>query len=290
MILSSTRRASARRGNTLLLVLALVMLVVAELAIVHTYSSGNTRHLVKSNGHLRAIHIAESGFSQIIARLKGAPWSQRWFALAPASENDVPLLGGSYSSFVGDAPEPGRIADVWIESRFDTAVVVMFWRVRVGEPGLDFYAQVYPEFFTFLPADAPRPTPEANPLAGTVSDMIARQRTNAPGAIDLVRRLAPQGDFADVARTLGIPAGAPVLDLTPAAAGSPRPQSDYIRDTRPAAPLALPTPPPVLARPRDGEDGGGDGESDDEGKDDNEGSGEGTDRSGRRSGRGEDPR
>lgn len=276
MILAFTD-TRARRGNTLLVVLALVMLIVAEMAIVHTFSSGNVRHLVKSNGHLRAIHIAESAFSQILARLKGAPWSQRWFALGPAAEDDVALLGGTYSTYVGDASEPGRVADVWIESRFDTAVVVMFWRVRIPESSLDFYAQVYPEFFTFLPADGPRPTPGGNPLAPAIAEMIARQRANAPGAIDLVRTITPQADFAEVARTLGIPAGPPVVDQTPSTAGSPRPQGDYIQDTRPVPPLAMPSPPPVLAQPAPDRSSRGRREEDDE--DDDE---DGEDLSGRR--------
>lgn len=249
MSLPTLRAAAARRANTLLVVLALMMLVAAELGIVHVVSSGNARHAAKSNGHLRAIHIAESGFSTILARLKGAPWSQRWFALGPAAEYDRPLLGGTFSAHVSTVAGTGRAADVWVESRFDTAVVVMFWRVRVGEPGLDFHAQVYPEFFSFLPPDGPRPSRAANPVAGIVTEMIDRQRTNERGAVDLVEKLEDITDFEGVARTLGIPRSGPVLDETPPLAGARRPQSEYVDAARPDPPPDLPPPPAILAGP-----------------------------------------
>src|SRR5437868_15045683 len=120
----------ARHGNTLVIVLGLALLLAVQITIVNTLSMGGFRHLNRVNAHVRAIAVGESAFARILARIKAAPWEQRWFATAPKAEASVPLLGGSYASYISTVASPEKQADVWIQARFEGSVAVMFWRVR----------------------------------------------------------------------------------------------------------------------------------------------------------------
>jgi hypothetical protein len=219
-----------RRGNVLVVVLALTLLLAAQIVIVNTFSVGGFRHLNKVNAHVRAIYIGESAFARMLARIKGAPWEARWFAAAPKADASVPLLGGSYSSFVSTVASPEKQADVWIQARFEGAVAVMFWRVRYVDDTLDFFAQVYPTFFTFLPPDSTAPTGGPNPTTTMIVDMIDKQRTNGRPALDKLDRIRGARDFPTIARELDVPLrGVPLDTLSPPGA-APLPQDQYLGD------------------------------------------------------------
>lgn len=286
----------ARSGNTLVIVLALALLLAAQLSIVSTLNSGNIRQLARVTANVRAATVAESAFARILARIKGVPWSDRWFAAAPVLENDAPLVGGAYSSFVATVPTTAEhLADVWIRGRYDGAIAVMYWRVKVIEDTLDFRARVYPQFFTHLPGDAAAPTgAPGDPTRAVVETMVATQRTNRPGTITTLRGLDPIPNLPGIIAGLGVPAvGVPVdtrQGVTPLL-----PQPTYITDVRlpsnfpplPSAPppLLVTPPPPELAdanqqesdsdneRQNDGGSRGGDGRGEGEGGD-REGGGE----------------
>lgn len=238
-----------RKGSTLVVVLGLALLLASQIYIVGTLTSGGMRHLNKVNAHVRAISVGESAFSRMVARLKSAAWERRWFADGAKSEASVPLVGGTYSSFICTVPGPEKQADVWIQAHYEGAVAVMFWRVRYVDDTLDFYAQVYPTFFTFLPPDTAAPTGGPNPTTTLVVDLIEKQRTNNGPAIDLIGRLAGDRTFGDVARTLDIPVRGTPVDVSAPPDGPPLPNSEILgeidRDLSglPAAPADPPPPP-----------------------------------------------
>ena len=237
-----------RRGNALVIVLALALLLAAQLSIVSTLSSGNVKQLGRVTAHVRASTVSESAFANILVRIKGTAWSDRFFKDAPAVENDVPLVGGTYSSFVSTVPTTSdHLADVWIRGRFDGAVSVMYWRVKVIEDTLDFSARVYPQFFTHLPGDGSAPTgAPGDPTTAVVETMIAKQKANRPTTLQTLKTLDPIGNLSGILSTIGaVPAGAPVDDRQGA------PQPPYIASVRlPANFPPLPaTPPPALTVP-----------------------------------------
>lgn len=246
---------TSRRGNTLVVVLALTLLMASQIYIVNTLSMGNFRHVGKVNAHVRAIYVGESAFARMLARMKAAPWESRWFATAPQAEDAVPFGGGTYASYVATVPGETKQADVWIQARYEGSVAVMFWRVRFVDDTLDFYAQVYPTFFTFLPPDTAAPTGGPNPTTTMIVDMIEQQQSNEAPALAALETLSGQLQFDQIAQTLQIPLqGTPLDTLTPPG-GTPMAGNVYlgaVAGTGPGAsprPTAPPPPPPPASPP-----------------------------------------
>lgn len=251
-----------RAGNTLVIVLAIALLLAAQLAILFSFSSSGFRHVEKSNAHIRAISLGESAFSAVLGRLKSAAWKDRWFRDAPFSEQNVALLGGHYTAYVaGAADDPARkLVDVWIESRFETSLAAMYWQVLYVDDTLDFTAQVYPRFFTHLDADDPTPFNGApGPATTFARDQMEKQRRNRDRARAKAKELDGIPGFPGVVTALSIPGpagqGRDTLDRFggPDIAGP-----DYITQARGALPplpgaLAPPSvpalPPPPTAVP-----------------------------------------
>lgn len=252
-----------RAGSTLIIVLAMALLVSVQLYILFSFSSASFRQTEKVMAHVRAIYVGESAFAKVLARLKGGPWQDRWFKDGPFEERNVELLGGRYSMYLADgSTDPSRkLADVWVEARYEGSLAVMYWQVLYVDDTLDFTAQVYPRFFTHLEAHDPTPLNGApGPATTLIQNAMDTQRTNRPRAVDIARRLDPIDEFAGVVATLGIPPPADRgLDAKETPVGSPLPNADYLERGRqalprlpgtltpPALPVAppLPTPPPT---------------------------------------------
>jgi hypothetical protein len=218
-----------RRGNTLVVVLAIALLLASQIYIVNVLSSGNFRHVEKVNSHVRAIYVGESALSKLIARLKGAPWGDRWFRGGPVEENNVPLVGGTYSSYAATVPDPTqKLADFWVRGKYEGSTVAMFARVHFVDDTLDFHAQVYPKFFTFQGPDSEVPRAGA-PTLTLIEEMIRKQEQNKQRAKETLDRIRGRNDFAGVAGELQIPLPpGPVPDRTSPPTGASRPQSDYL--------------------------------------------------------------
>src|SRR5579862_5609788 len=91
-----------RSGSALVIALAIGLLLAVQIYIVMVYSSGGYRHTEKVNGHLRAIFVGESALSQLVARMRSAPWEQRWFAGGPV-QTSLFVGGGTCLSYVATA-------------------------------------------------------------------------------------------------------------------------------------------------------------------------------------------
>lgn len=204
-----------RRGNTLVVVLAISLLLASQIYIMNVLSTGNFRNVERVNARVRAIYVGESALSKMIARLKGASWSQRWFAAAPLEESNVPMAGGTYDSYAATVAtaDGSKQAEFWVRARYEGTVVPMFMRVKYVDDTLDFTAQVYPSFFTF-------PRPESGPpTAGTrtrtdIDNDIEAQRNNKPRARDFAEKIRGKRDFGSVAVELGLPGGGAAVDVT----------------------------------------------------------------------------
>lgn len=240
-----------RRGNALVIVLALALLLAAQISIISTLNSGNLRHLNKVTAHVRAKMVAESAYSGILTRIRATEWADRWYANAPAIETDVPLVGGSYSSYIATVPSTSdHFADVWIRGRYDTSTAVMYWRVKVVEDTLDFSARVYPQFFTHLPSEAPAPSGSVgDPTTTLVENMMGQQKANRGRTIDVLKTLDPITDLPGITAKLGVPVAGPPVD-TRQGVSAPIPQPPYVAAAKaPGLPPLPATPPPVLITP-----------------------------------------
>lgn len=236
---------SLRSGTTLVVVMAIALLLAVQIYIVMTYTMGGFRHVERVNAHVRAIYVGESAFSRILARLKTTRWEDRWFKAAPASETDVALAGGTYSSFVNTASEkPDKLVDVWIDARYDGSVSTMYYRVSYADDTLDFSAQVHPQFFTFL---GPR---DPNPISGLlppsvvlIQDQIKKQKDNEPKAIAAIKGIGRAVDLPGAGAALGIDFPGPPMDETRAPGPPAMPQGAYLDGVRTSL-VGLPPPPP----------------------------------------------
>lgn len=238
-----------RRGNALLIVLGLALLLAVQVYIVTTFTSGSARQTTRLRTHLLAIAVGESAHGQLLARLLAAPWSERWFRDGPAAVANVPAAGGMYSALVETAAGvPGKQADFWIRAEFEDAAVLMFWRVSYVDDSLDLFARANTEFFTFLPSDGAVPTSgAANPLRPQIDALIAKRKANAGPALEFGRDLPNIPSLPGVISRLGIPTPGAPLDERPGLAGAPAlPQPGYVQEVEPppaAVPPNLPVPP-----------------------------------------------
>ena len=246
-----------RRGNTLVIILAVALLLAVQIYIIHVFTSFGFRHVERTNAHIRAIATAESVFSRVVARLKGAPWAERWFKDGPVLEKDVTLGRATYSSYLATVPHPiQKLADLWVEARYEGAIVPMFWRLRYLDEGLDLYAQIQPQFFTFVPSSVPPPISNAGigPITTVVEGMINEQTRNRPQAIDASTSLVGTPSLGGVLVALGLNPDPGIQDETfPLGGAAPRDQSGYQTDVKAATevtgPIASP-PPPNLTSPQ----------------------------------------
>lgn len=221
-----------RRGNTLVVVLAITLLLASQIYIVNMLSSGNFRHVERVNARVRAIYVGESALSKMIGRLKADSWARRWFAAGPVEESNIPMAGGTYDSWAADVStgDGSKVAEFWVRARYEGTVVPMFSRVRYVDDTLDFTAQVYPSFFTFLPPDS------GPPVTGTrtrddINGWISTQRDNKPRARDFVEKIRGKRDFVSVSVDLGLPGGGAAVDVTLLpGAGTPVPQSGRLAE------------------------------------------------------------
>jgi hypothetical protein len=204
-----------RRGNTLVVVLAITLLLASQIYIVNVLSSGNFRQVEKVNSHVRAIYVGESALSKMIARLKGDSWAKRWFAAGPLEESNLPMAGGTYNSYAATVPtaDGSKQADFWVRAKYEGSVVAMFSRVKYVDDTLDFHAQVYPSFFTFLPPEGGPPT-AGSTTKTTIDNNIATQQGNKGRARELVEKIRGKKDFVGVGAELGLPGADAAVDVT----------------------------------------------------------------------------
>lgn len=240
-----------RRGVALALVLGLLVVLGAFGAVLRVLTQSASREVDVVNAHLQAIAVAEVGFASTVARLTGAPWSERWFRDAPDVQVDVPASGGTYTLLIRDTPQPAQYddplaraafgsrnqADLLIRATVDRSAVVVFWRLTVPEDSLDALAVVLPTFFTFGPASAPVSPATADTLSGLVNTGVRERAQNAPRSDGLHGPLRQAPDPAAIGTLLGFTPPGPVL------AGRP-PDTD---EGAPAPPAPPPLPPADLS-------------------------------------------
>lgn len=243
------RMSRRSRGSALVIVLAIAFLLAVQIYIIHAFSTSNFKHVNRVNAHIRAIYSCETVYSRMLARLKGAAWPDRWFSVRPAVEKNVPLTGGTYSSYIATVPDPERhLADVWVECKYEGAAVAMYWRVRYAEGTLDLYAQVQPDFFTFVPGNTPSPIAGAGPgpLTTVVEGMMEAQKRNRPRVRESLEEIRKRPSLPGVLETLGLTPRAPVRDESfPVAPAAPVPQPGYVD----LIAAALPTGDPLAGIP-----------------------------------------
>ena len=240
----------SRRGNALILILGIALVLGIQIYIVQTFTMGSFRHVEKVNGHIRAIYVGESAFSQVVARLKAATWENRWFKSGPTRDTSIALAGGSYSDLVEDVPgATDKLVDVWIEAHYDTAVSLMYYRVLYQDDTLDFTAQVFPTFFSFLDAGQPNPfTGTLPPSIALVQGMIGQQQANQAAAIAALNGVKGTCDLNGAMAALSItPPGTP-LDSGTLLTGTGIDLCSYVNGVN-AALAAAPPPPPAMPLP-----------------------------------------
>jgi hypothetical protein len=245
-------------GSALVIALAIGMLLAIQIYIVMVYSSGGFRHTEKVTGHLRAIFIGESSFAQVLARLRAGRWEDRWFKAGPV-QDVMSMAGGSCLSYVSTATtSPAKQVNVWLEAHYETATALMYYQVLCVDDGLDFTAQMYPNFFTFLQDGDP--TPLGGPLSASVSliqSEILEQQKNLPKALAALDSVKGTNGLQALGNTLNVPFVAPPLDTTQPFDAAPAPQADYVasvqttNDAAPPAPAPAPTPAPPAPGPTD---------------------------------------
>lgn len=233
-----------------MLILGIALLLGIQVYIVQTFTMGSFRHVEKVNAHVRAIYVGESAFSRIAARLKAGRWEDRWFSGAPASENNVGLAGGTYSSIVAEvAPPTAKEVDVWIEAHYDQSVSLMYYRVAFVDDTLDFTAQVIPRFFTFLHPEDPNPfTGTLPPAVQWVKNKIQEQKDNEDGAIRAIDSLKGTCTLTQAGTTLGLTFPAPPLDGAALLDGTAQDACTYQNGVN-AGLAGLPPPPPPVGLP-----------------------------------------
>ena len=247
-----------RHGNALILVLGIALLLAIQVYIIQTFTMGSFRHVEKVNAHIRAIYVGEAAFSTILAKLKADTWENRWFRGLPDGFRDFsqPMAGGTYSSVVVDVVNPpgvtDKLIDVWLESRYDGSTQLMYYRVLYADDTLDFTAQVYPRFFTFLEASDPNPfTGDLAPSIAHIKQLIDTQANNEPAALAAIAAVKNSCDLAGVGTTLGVtfPAGPPQLDALTPVGGVLTPLCPYVNSVNGTLvsllglPPSLPLPP-----------------------------------------------
>lgn len=244
--------ARRRHGNALILVLGIALLLAIQIYVIQTLTVGSFRHVEKVNALIRAIYVGEAAFSQILAKVKADKWENRWFKGLPdgAREYGQTVAGGTYSSVVVDvAVPPGstdKMVDVWLESRYEGSTQLMYYRVLYTDDTLDFTAQVYPRFFTFLEANDPNPfTGALAPATAHIQDLINQQTNNEAAAIAAINGVRTTCNLAGVTSSLGVtPLGPPLDTLTPPG-GAPIDLCGYVTGT--LGTLTGMVPPPVAA-------------------------------------------
>jgi hypothetical protein len=242
------RRPTRPAGSALVIVLALGLLVGIQIYIVMVYTSGSFRHTEKVTAHVRAIFVGESAFAQILARLRSGRWEDRWFKGGPALESDRPLAGGTYSSYVNTATtSPEKQVDVWLESHYEGSTSQMYYRVLCVDDGLDFTAQMYPRFFTFLQDSDPTPLNAALPLSvSLIQSEIIKQQNNLAQAVATIESAKGDNSLAALGDKLGIPFSSAPLDTSqPIDPTPPVAQANYLGDIIAAAGVFPPPPPPA---------------------------------------------
>lgn len=251
-----------RRGNALMLVLGIALLLGIQIYIVQTLTMGGFRHVEKVNAHMRSIYVGESAFSRVLARLKADRWENRWFKAAVAREFNEPVSGGTYSTVVRDvnpAVPNQKLVDVWIEARYEGSMSQMYYRVVYVDDTLDFTAQVYPRFFTFLEADQPNPFSGAtDPAATLVQGWINTQELNEAAAIQALEGVKGTCNLTGAGGSLGIAFPGPVQDQFTVLAGGTQDLCAYTNAINttigtlppPPAPPLPPPPPPTLPPPQ----------------------------------------
>jgi hypothetical protein len=236
-------------GSALVIALAIGLLLAIQIYIIMVYSSGGFRHAEKVTGHLRAIFIGESTFSQILARLRAGRWEDRWFKGGPVQDS-ISMAGGNCQSYVATASTtPQKQVNVWLEAHYETATAVMFYQVVCVDDGLDFTAQMYPSFFTFLQEGDPTPLSGSLPASvSLVQSEIVEQQSNLPKALAALSSVQGNTGLQSLGNVLNIPFVAPPLDTTQPFDGPPRPQGDYVANVQtnaagaPSAPAPAPAP------------------------------------------------
>ncbi|MBI3890118.1 MAG: hypothetical protein HY303_01160 [Candidatus Wallbacteria bacterium] len=229
----------------------LVLLALMGL-VIHMLSRQTYSELLRIDGFLRAVAVAEACHARLLARLEGAPWEQRWFKGSSDAGSDD-WKDGTYDFLIADGPKPFE-ADLLVRAVALRSRVVLFWRLRADPFTLSPYRHVQTLFFTHAESETPVTLPGLDRLRREVDDAIGVREGNRGWAEDTERRFEPVAQVGQIASILGVPAAPPIPDsippVTPGQPSSPQaprsgPEAAPSLPALPAFPLpgAVPNPP-----------------------------------------------
>ncbi|MFZ2960316.1 MAG: OmpA family protein [Candidatus Ozemobacteraceae bacterium] len=193
-----------RRGYILLLVILGAMSLAFFSFSLSSLNRGYRSQVVHTKLVQASFQIAYSGYQRILAKIFLKPWEERFFRTGPVAENGVSLFGGTYDSFVLDAPGSTTIADIYLRVKLEGITRSCVWRVEHIPDILDtkyFRALIFAE----VPEDR-FPNAGSAPFSQTINDMMQKRETNRPQSEDLRSRIAGVSSVQDIAAILGAPA------------------------------------------------------------------------------------
>jgi hypothetical protein len=222
-----------RHGFFLPILILGVLSVALFIFAVSSLGSNYLNQVVYEEEALRCRVIGESVLTMVLARIRNAPWKDRFFAPTPHRQENQPLFEGTYSLYVLDAPGLTDQVDIYVEARFNRARRLFFWRFKHERSILDAAGRFLPILFTAGENQTIPQTGNVSPLAGTVAAIVAERGRNRERARAKVGALAGVSQLRDVINILDAPPENIILAEDPTRLNPPPPVA------------APPTPPPV---------------------------------------------
>ncbi len=202
------------------LVFALGLFILSHSALNQGFQN-QVRHMSRSQV---LYNLAFSAYSRILARLFEKAWQDRFFRAGPAVETNVPLLEGTYDSFVIDAPNRPFQVDIYIQARTADQSQVFFWRILYVDDLLDISNRFYQILFSDLPPDS-FPTGDQSPFATEVEKIIDERKKNHPQSLDIGRTISGLSTPQEIAEVIQAhpPGSDPIPDVPGGTPGTESP-------------------------------------------------------------------
>jgi len=200
-----------------LIVLGLLIVIPLFMALysMNREYSGQVAHVDEV---IRCRAIAASVFNTVQARIRENPYSKRFFAPQPFSENRNDFLGGEYELFIIDTPQKTMQADIYVLVTFRRVSRLYFWRILIETTILDAIGRLYPVIFTTLDPKVHgngSPNSSANSF---INQILEDRKRNRKTASDKAVQIKPKGTLSPIIDILQVPDPAPANnDLDPAA-------------------------------------------------------------------------
>ncbi|MBF0545544.1 MAG: hypothetical protein HQM08_13970 [Candidatus Riflebacteria bacterium] len=188
-----------RSGFVLPLVILAMLSVVFLISFINSMGSGYINQVLHVSEGFKCRIIAESVYSQVLAKIRNKPYRERFYANHPFYESNVPSLDGKYDLYVIDTPLPKvNQTDIYVQTTCQRATRLYFWRFQYESSILDAAGKMYPVIFASL---TPKKLPSnivSSPFGESIDQIIQERKQKNKISNSISQKIQSQDKIQDI--------------------------------------------------------------------------------------------